>query len=65
MGFIILYDLVDVHFEEPEYSLTLALIPAALLVMTVGTYFVRREHRIPTVIIAVSHGTSELQCPDS
>ncbi|OJJ76053.1 hypothetical protein ASPBRDRAFT_51724 [Aspergillus brasiliensis CBS 101740] len=53
VGFIIQYDLIDVHFLEPEYSLTLALIPAAMLVMTLGAYFVRREYRIPTVIIAV------------
>ncbi|RAH60374.1 hypothetical protein BO85DRAFT_485517 [Aspergillus piperis CBS 112811] len=53
VGFIIQYDLIGVHFKEPEYSLTLALIPAALLVMTMGTYFVRREYRVPTAIIAV------------
>ncbi|KAL5355923.1 hypothetical protein BJX96DRAFT_171119 [Aspergillus floccosus] len=55
VGFIIQYNLVDVHFQEPEYSLTMALIPAALLLMTLGAYFVRREHRIVTILTAILH----------
>jgi hypothetical protein len=54
VGFVIQYDLVDVHFKEPEYSLTMALIPAALLLMVLGAYFVRREYRVATIFIAVS-----------
>lgn len=54
VGFIIQYNLVDVHFQEPEYSLTMALIPAALLLMTLGAYFIRREYRSLTIVTAVS-----------
>ncbi|KAL4920006.1 hypothetical protein BDW62DRAFT_29897 [Aspergillus aurantiobrunneus] len=53
VGFIIQYNLVDVHFKEPEYSLTMALIPAALLLMSLGAYFVRREYRVATIFIAI------------
>lgn len=54
VGFILQYNLVDVFFEDPEYSLTMALIPLALLLMVLGTYFVRCEYRYPTILTAVS-----------
>ena len=54
-GFITQYDLVDVHFKEPEFSLTIALIPASLIVMLAGVYFVRKEYRALTVFITVSN----------
>lgn len=43
VGFIIQYDLVVVHFNEPEYTLTMLLIPAAFVVMVLGIYFVQHE----------------------
>lgn len=43
VGFIVQYNLIDVHFEEPEYSLTMAIIPAAFIVMILGIYFVQHE----------------------
>lgn len=43
VGFIVQYNLIDVHFEEPEYSLTMAIIPAAFIVMVLGIYFVQHE----------------------
>lgn len=43
IGFIVQYNLIDVHFEEPEYSLTMAIIPAAFIVMILGIYFVQHE----------------------
>lgn len=54
VGFIIQYDLVNVHFQEPEYSLTMALIPVSLLVMALGVYCVRCEYRFATIFTAVS-----------
>ncbi|KAJ5156088.1 hypothetical protein N7492_008891 [Penicillium capsulatum] len=53
IAFIIQYNLIDVHFEEPESSLTWALIPAALIVMILSIYSVRRERiwfMIPIII---------------
>lgn len=54
VGFIIQYNLVDVHFVEPEFSLTMALIPAVVMITVLSVYFVRHENRIGTVIVIVS-----------
>lgn len=53
VAFIVQYDLIDVHFEEPEYALTLALIPAVLLVMILGIWFVRKEYKYAMVAVIV------------
>ncbi|EED13026.1 conserved hypothetical protein [Talaromyces stipitatus ATCC 10500] len=51
IGFIVQYNLVDVHFIEPEFSLTMALIPAAVMLMVLSAYFVRYENKIGTIIV--------------
>ncbi|KAL4796720.1 hypothetical protein BDV19DRAFT_75842 [Aspergillus venezuelensis] len=43
VAFIVQYGLIDVHFQEPEYSLTMAIIPAAFIVMVLGIYVVKNE----------------------
>ena len=53
-GFIIQYDLIDVHFMEPEYSLTMALIPVSLLVMVAGTYCVKSGLKLALMVVIVS-----------
>ncbi|KAJ5134219.1 uncharacterized protein N7443_004152 [Penicillium atrosanguineum] len=53
VGFIVQYDLVDVHFEEPEYSLTLALIPVSFIIMLMGIWTVRSEWKIATFSVIV------------
>ncbi|KAE8165646.1 hypothetical protein BDV40DRAFT_308952 [Aspergillus tamarii] len=50
-GFIIQYDLIDVHFAEPEYSLTMALIPASLLVMVAGIYCVKSGLKVALMVV--------------
>lgn len=52
--FVIQYDLIDVHFKEPEFGLTLALLPASLLMMILAVWFVRREWKIAMVLVVVS-----------
>ncbi|KAE8343461.1 hypothetical protein BDV24DRAFT_149715 [Aspergillus arachidicola] len=54
VGFIIQYNLIDVHFDEPEYSFTMAIIPAALVVMIFGIYCVKSELRPGMIIVIVS-----------
>lgn len=61
VGFIIQYNLIDVHFEDPESSLTWALIPAALIVMLLGIYAVRRERILFMIPIIVSLFQSETE----
>ncbi|GAB1202616.1 hypothetical protein APSETT445_001235 [Aspergillus pseudonomiae] len=50
-GFIIQYDLIDVHFMEPEYSLTMALIPVSLLVMVAGIYCVKSGLKVALMVV--------------
>ncbi|KAJ5669255.1 hypothetical protein N7462_010325 [Penicillium macrosclerotiorum] len=54
-GFVIQYDLIDVHFQEPEFGLTLGLLLASFLMMILAIYFVRRENKIAMVMIILCH----------
>ncbi|CDM35657.1 hypothetical protein DTO013E5_6463 [Penicillium roqueforti] len=49
LGFIIQYNLVYVHFKEPEYTLTMFLIPASFIVMLLGIWLVQHERTIGVV----------------
>ncbi|KAK5807330.1 hypothetical protein VI817_001588 [Penicillium citrinum] len=55
IGFIIQYNLIDVHFEEPEYSLTMALIPVVFFVMVLGIWFVRKEWKWAMIGIIICY----------
>ncbi|OQE13568.1 hypothetical protein PENFLA_c046G09756 [Penicillium flavigenum] len=50
--FILQYGLIDVHFIEPEFGLTMSIPPALTVVIVLGVYFIRREHK-PLMILAV------------
>ncbi|RAL17426.1 uncharacterized protein BO97DRAFT_359230 [Aspergillus homomorphus CBS 101889] len=43
VAFIVEYNLIDVHFSESEYNLTLALVPTTFVVMILGIYCVKQE----------------------
>lgn len=60
IGFIIQYNLVYVHFKEPEYTLTMLLIPVAIIAIFLGVWFVQRERTFSTIAIIVSFSTSSL-----
>ena len=67
-AFIIIYAFIDVHYHEPEFSLTLAIIPATLVHLAFAVYFVRHEKRFGMAIILVSSTlfiTSTLLTPSS
>ncbi|CAI7587079.1 unnamed protein product [Penicillium manginii] len=55
VGFIIQYNLIDVHFEEPEYSLTMALIPVVFFAMILGIWFVRKEWKWAMIGIIICY----------
>ncbi|OQE17957.1 hypothetical protein PENSTE_c019G00708 [Penicillium steckii] len=55
IGFIIQYNLIDVHFEEPEYSLTMALIPVVFFAMVLGIWFVRKEWKWAMIGIIICY----------
>lgn len=54
ISFILIYDLIDVHYQEPEFSLTMAIIPAALIHVGLAVYCVRRETYIGMSLVVVS-----------
>ena len=54
LGFIIQYNLVYIHFKEPEYTLTMLLIPVAFIVMLLGIWVVQHERTLGVVAIIVS-----------
>ncbi|KAI4636368.1 hypothetical protein J4E83_001323 [Alternaria metachromatica] len=57
-AFIIFYDFIDVHFQEPEFSLTLSIIPATLVHVAIAVYFVRHERRIGMAFVLLLHAAN-------
>ncbi|KAJ5603330.1 hypothetical protein N7537_006286 [Penicillium hordei] len=55
LGFIIQYNLVYIHFREPEYTLTMLLIPVAFIVMLLGIWVVQHERTIGVVAIIICY----------
>ncbi|KAJ5512910.1 hypothetical protein N7463_002462 [Penicillium fimorum] len=55
LGFIIQYNLVYVHFREPEYTLTMLLIPVAFITMLLGIWVVQHERIIGVVVIILCY----------
>ncbi|EOD43537.1 hypothetical protein UCRNP2_9767 [Neofusicoccum parvum UCRNP2] len=53
VAFVIIYGFVDVHYEQPEFALTMAIIPAAMVQVLLSAYFTRRETRIGTAATIV------------
>lgn len=48
------------HFKEPEYTLTMVIIPAAIIAIFLGVWFVQRERTIGAVAIIVSFSASNM-----
>lgn len=42
-AFVISYGFIDVHYEVPEFQLTIAVIPAVMLQIFLTVYFTKRE----------------------
>jgi hypothetical protein len=53
IAFVITYGIVNVHFVEPEFALTMALIPALAILVVVTIYFTRKENTFGAVIAVV------------
>lgn len=52
IAFIVVYGLVDVHYEIPEFPLTIALIPILWIQLTMTIIFTKRENK-PGAIAAL------------
>lgn len=53
-AFIIVYNLVDVHFAFPEFQLTFAIIPLLLIQIGMTIYFTKRENKLGALAALVS-----------
>lgn len=53
LGFVVQYNLIDVHFDEPEFSLTTVLIPLTPIVLALAVHCVRHETKIGMIAIIV------------
>ncbi|KAF4300859.1 hypothetical protein GTA08_BOTSDO10826 [Botryosphaeria dothidea] len=57
VSFVIIYGFVNVHYEQPEFALTMAIIPVAMLQIILSAFFTRRENGFGmTVTILVYAG---------
>ncbi|KAH8726091.1 hypothetical protein GQ44DRAFT_614761 [Phaeosphaeriaceae sp. PMI808] len=52
-GFVLVYGLVNVHYVQPEFGLTMALIPALVILSILTAVFVKRENYLGTIIAIV------------
>lgn len=52
--FIIVYDIIDVHYVQPEFGLTLAIIPGALIHVAIAVFSVRHENWFGMIFVIVS-----------
>ncbi|CAI6331739.1 unnamed protein product [Periconia digitata] len=53
IAFLVLYGLVDVHFEVPEFPLTVCLLLAELLQFGLGPYFMKTENVSGALVVIV------------
>jgi hypothetical protein len=54
IAFVITYGLVNVHFHQPEFGLTMALIPALAILVFMTIMFTRSENSLGAIVAIVS-----------
>jgi hypothetical protein len=59
IAFIVVYGLIDVHYELPEFPLTIAIIPLLFVQMGMTIHFIKHENKFGAFAAIVSpHDTS-------
>lgn len=53
IGFIIVYGLVDVHYELPEFPLTFSIIPVAFIQIALTIYSTKFENKLGALVAIV------------
>ncbi|KAL0262410.1 hypothetical protein SLS55_003856 [Diplodia seriata] len=53
-AFVVIYAFVNVHYTQPEFALTLAVIPLSLLTIAAAVYSTRKEARLGMALTIVS-----------
>lgn len=51
--FLVLYGVINVHYAMPEFAIVMALIPAALVQISLSVYFARKENKIGMALLIV------------
>lgn len=59
VSFVIIYDFIAVHYRQPEFAITLAIIPLALIQVSLSAYFTRVENRVGMVVTIVCFSTKQ------
>jgi hypothetical protein len=54
VGYIVLHGFINVHYKQPEFSITMALIPIGLLHIIGAAYCIRSENTFGAIIAIVS-----------
>ena len=54
IAFIVVYGLIDVHYELPEFPLTIAIIPLLFIQMGMTIYFIKHENKLGALAAIVS-----------
>lgn len=55
VAFIIVYGLVDVHYEMPEFPLTIAVIPVICIQIAMTIVFTKRENKMGAIAAIVRY----------
>ncbi|KAF4980282.1 hypothetical protein FDECE_17911 [Fusarium decemcellulare] len=53
--FVLIYGLIQVHYQQPEFGLTMAIIPTSLIHGGLATHFMRSENKKGVALIVAVH----------
>lgn len=56
IAFIVVYGLINVHYEIPEFPLTMAIIPLLIIQLGMTIYFTKREKALGATAAIVCYG---------
>lgn len=51
--FIVVYGFINVHYEEPEFGLTMAILPVSVIHAVLAAYCVTNEHKTGMFVVMV------------
>jgi hypothetical protein len=58
VAFCLVYGFIDVHYEIPEFPITMALIPTLLILLTLTILSIKHENMAGAIIVMVRHTLS-------
>jgi uncharacterized membrane protein YGL010W len=59
IAFVVTYGLINVHFAQPEFGLTMGLVPALLVQVAMTIFFTRSENAVGAIVAIVSSSSHE------